>query len=110
MEKVIDINGQIVTFKADGSLPLRYQVNFQKDYFGDMVGLEKALKEGMENLDTQPMYRMAYTMAKAAASDLPPMMDWLVSFEDGFPILEVYTELQDLMSANLQAMKKPKKK
>lgn len=110
MEKIIDINGQDVTFKADGSIPIRYLATFQKDFFGDVIGLEKAFKEGMENIDTQPMYRMAYTMAKAADSDLPPMLEWLISFENGFPILDIYTELQDMMTANLSVMKKAKKK
>lgn len=110
MEKILDINGQNVKFRADGSIPVRYMAEFQKDFFSEIVKFEKALTGDVSNLDTQFMYQMSYIMAKMADKELPPMLDWLVSFEEGFPVLDVFTELQDMMTANLSTMKKAKKK
>ena len=117
MEQTITIDGRKVTFKADGATPLRYRVEFKRDYFGDIIKMTSVLKglnEGSEvnfdNLDMSVFSDIIYLLAKTADKEIGDMFEWYASF-DNFPLFEVFEDLQDLLLSNMQTMvKKAKKK
>jgi hypothetical protein len=116
LEKTIVIDGKKVIFKTNGAIPLRYKAQFGKDYFKEilkMLPLAKVNKkkkdelnvEDLEVLDFEVFYNVAWTMAKTADPSIPEPIEWLSSFEE-FPMLVVFTEIQELMNATLQTSKK----
>jgi hypothetical protein len=116
LEKTIVIDGKKVVFKTNGAIPMRYKAQFGKDYFKEilkMLPLTKIKKkkkqdidvEDLEVLDFEVFYNVAWVMAKTADPSTPEPLEWLSSFEE-FPILEVFTDIQDLMNATLQTSKK----
>lgn len=116
MEKTIVIDGKKVIFKTNGAVPMRYKAQFGKDYFKEiikMLPLAKAKKkkkeelnvEDLEVLDFEVFYNVAWVMAKTADPSIPEPLEWLSSFDE-FPMLVVFTEIQDLMNATLQTSKK----
>ena len=94
---------------------MRYKAQFGKDYFKEilkMLPLAKAKKKkkeldvaDLEVLDFEVFYNVAWVMAKTADPSIPEPLEWLSSFEE-FPLMEVFTEIQDLMNATLQSTKK----
>jgi hypothetical protein len=114
MEKTITIDGKKVCFKTNGALPLRYKAQFGKDYFKEilkMAPLAKLAEQGdldttdFELLDFELFYNVAWVMAKTANPTIPEPLEWLASFEE-FPLVEIFPELQELMTASLQSSKK----
>lgn len=106
MKKEITISGQKVEFKCVGSTPFLYRTIFGRDFFKDLVRLEKSMDESMENIEVDIVYSIAYTFAYENNKEIGELIEWLGTFEDGFPVLEVLAELQDLLKANLQSLHK----
>jgi len=116
MEQTVTIDGRKITFKADGATPLRYRVEFKRDYFADIIKMTSLLKDinsdeiNYSQLDTSVFSDIIYLLAKTADKEIGDMFDWYASF-DNFPIFEVFAELQDLLLSNMQTtVKKAKKK
>lgn len=115
MEKTIVIDGKNVRFKANGATPLRYKAQFGRDYFKELLKmspLEKVAKKkgnveaaDLEALDFEVLYNISWIMAKTADPTIPEPLEWLGSF-DVFPIVEIFPDLQDLMTASLMSSKK----
>lgn len=116
MEKTIVIDGKQVRFKSTGSLPLRYKMQFGKDFFKEFykqVTGDKFNKvqdgtltsEDIEDFDFEIFYKIAWVMAKTADSEIPDLLTWLDSFES-FPIGDVIEETQELLLRSLQQTKK----
>lgn len=116
MEKIIIIDGKKVPFKTNGAVPMRYKAQFGKDYFKEILKMlplaQKKRKKkdeidvaDLEVLDFEVFYNVAWVMAKTADPNIPEPIEWLSSFEE-FPLIEVFTEIQDLMNATLQSTKK----
>lgn len=112
IEKTIKISDKKVTFKSDGSLPLRYRAYFQRDYYADILSIMKSLegnasfditKMDMSKLDTSIFYNVIFTMAKMHDKELTDVFDWVAEF-DNFPLFEVFIELQDLIMSNMFTM------
>lgn len=110
LEKTITISGQEVTFKVDGSLPPRYRMQFQRDYFADILNIANVMTDitdpktaDLTKIDTTLFYNLLFLMAKTADNTIKDMLDWLSSFDE-FPVFEIFTELQDLALANMQTM------
>ena len=112
MEKVIDINGEKVNFKTHGAIPILYAQKYGKDFFSTIMKMEELINsEGSVNGDLLPIYEIAHLFAKTADKEIPDdMVEWLSMFEDGFPVIEVFVELQDLILSNMQSLKKKSKK
>ena len=117
MEQTINIGGRKVAFRADGATPLRYRVEFKRDYFGDIIKMTtvlKGLNDGsnvdFSELDTSVFSDIIYLLAKTADNSIDDMFDWYASF-DNFPLFEVFAELQGLLISNMQTtVQKVKKK
>jgi len=111
MEKTIKIDGRDVTFKSTGALPKRYKMQFQRDFFTDLISMEGAVSkknvsaEGIRKINFDVFYDIAWTLAKTADSSIPEPLAWLDSFET-FPIIEILPELQDMLAASIATGKK----
>lgn len=116
MEKTLLIDERKVSFKTNGAIPLRYKAQFGRDYFKDILKMAPLANVKMKNkkevdvksleaLDFEVFYNIAWVMAKTADPSIPEPIEWLSGFEE-FPIVDIFPELQDLMSATLQTSKK----
>lgn len=119
MEKTLTIDGQKVTFKSSGATPIRYRAQFNRDYFQDIIKMQKAAKESklenkkpeevtaedLEGIDFEVFYRIVWVLAKTANKEISDLEDWLDDFEY-FPIEEIVPELFDVIAASLQSKKK----
>lgn len=112
MEKTIEISGQQVKFKTSGAIPKRYKMQFQRDFFKDLLALgvvdtngEELDLEVLQKINLDVFFDIAWTMAKTADSSIPDPMTWLDGFET-FPIMEILPELQDMIAATISTTKK----
>lgn len=114
MEKTVVIDGKDVRFKSNGATPLKYKMQFRKDFFAEILKLNKLgkLKDTTEmdddvisTLDFEVFYNIAWTFAKTADQSIPEPEKWLESFEV-FPIFDFMNELQEMILANIQSKKK----
>ena len=111
MEKIIKIDGRDIKFKSTGATPIKYKRQFGRDFFADIFKLDSLTKvakgksnKAIEQLDMDVFYNIAWVLAKGA-EDIPPLEEWLESFES-FPILEIITELNELLIASIKSKKK----
>lgn len=115
MEKTIEIDGKQVRFKSTAATPLRYKSQFGKDYFSEILKLEKLSKvinskkmtdaEKVANVDFELFYNVSWVLAKTADNKIPEPLAWLDEFEV-FPLEEIMPELMDLMLSSMQGKKK----
>lgn len=115
MEKVIEIDGKEIKFRATAAIPRLYRIKFGRDIMKDMQDIQKA----MEKSDKEPIpmkmlevfENVAYLMAKHAnpAMEAKTVEDWLDGF-DTFSIYIVFPQLLELWRANNQTLVSPKKK
>lgn len=111
MEKTIIIDDKKVTFKSTGALPKRYKMQFQRDFFSDLmamegiVGKKKPSVHDIREIDFEVFYDIAWCLAKAANPSIPDPLTWLDSFSE-FPIIEILPELQDMLAMSISSKKK----
>lgn len=113
MEKIIQIAGRDVTFKITGALPKRYKMQFQRDFFKDLLSMKKVsgsishedIENVMNDINLDIFYDIAWTMAKTADATVPDPLTWLDSFDE-FPIVDILPQLQDLLIASITTEKK----
>lgn len=110
MEKTIKIAGKEVKLKATASFGLKYKAQFGRDIMGDlmMVGTSSATGD-YSNFDSEAVYQLTWCMAKNADDDIPELAEWLDSF-DYFPIIDVYSDIEDLLMATITTPKSKAKK
>ena len=106
--KKIEIDGQMVAFKASAAIPRIYRLKFQRDIYKDLRSLEKSIGDGNEensNLDLfslEMFENIAYVMAKHADGSIPDTPEeWLDGFNT-FSIYQVLPELIELWGLNVQ--------
>ncbi|MGA3675633.1 hypothetical protein [Lysinibacillus agricola] len=105
-EKIVKIGDKDVKFKVTGQTPLMYMAMFTgSDFLKDFMTIEKAQAKG-EALESLTFYKIAYCLAKKGDSEIPNIDEWLESFEDGFPVFEVFSELMPLIQLNFTTTKK----
>lgn len=111
MEKTIEIDGQQVAFKSSGAVPKRYKMQFQRDYFSDLLAMESVVKndnpsgEEIRKVDFEVFYDIAWTLAKTADKSIPDPLTWLDGFGT-FPIVEILPQIQDMLAASIFTKKK----
>lgn len=113
MEKTITIDNKEVRFKSTAATPLRFKAQFGKDYFSQIIKLnklsefkeEKSNYEVLENADFEVFYNIIWTLAKTADKTIPEPITWLDGFEE-FPLFEIIPQVQDLIAASIQNKKK----
>lgn len=105
VEKIVNIDGKGVRFKASAAIPRLYRLKFRRDIFKDLTKLEKAYSDkpegGFEIDDLEIFENVAYIMAAHADENVPPTIDeWLDQF-GMFSIYEVLPEILELWGSNL---------
>lgn len=111
MEKTLTIDGREVRFKSTAATPLRYKAQFGKDYFAQIIQLNKLKNfkknnfEALENADFEVFYNIIWVLAKTADKTIPEPMEWMDEFE-AFPLGEIIPQIQELILGSLQTKKK----
>ena len=111
MEKTLTIDGRQVRFKSTGAFLLRYKAQFQRDGLADIIRLLESFDGTGKKItnygtfDLEVFYNIAWTLAKTADKDIPGPMDWLESFDE-FPVVDILTELREMVISTMSASKK----
>jgi hypothetical protein len=110
MEKTVTIDGRDVRLKSSAALPLRYKAQFGRDLFADMakmddVGDGKKKKVDLSALDTDAIFNVIWTLAKCADPSIPPVIDWVESFEE-FPVFAIFKEAGPLITLSMGTSQK----
>jgi hypothetical protein len=103
MEKIIKIADKDVRFKASAALPLRYKSQFGKDFFAEMATMVGADKD-FSKIDSEVFYRVIWTLAKCADPSIPPLVEWVESFDE-FPVFTIFAEISDLLNVAMKTTK-----
>jgi hypothetical protein len=113
--KKIEIDGQMVAFKASAAIPRIYRLKFQRDIYKDLRVLEKSIGNGNEeesNLDLfslEMFENIAFIMAKHADPSIPDTPEeWLDGFNT-FSIYQVLPQLIELWGLNVKTDVESKK-
>lgn len=115
MEKTLTIDGKQIRFKSSGATPLRYKAQFGKDYFAELMKMNKLRDfninsedpnySALEHMDLEVFYNICWVLAKTADKSIPEPLEWLDEFDE-FPMFEILPELQDMIASSLQGKKK----
>ncbi len=114
MEKFLTIDRRQVKFKSTGAYLLKYKAQTGRDALQDIYKLQSAVnKDGqiasIEALDLGVFYDLVWVLAKTADPNIPPPMEWLDTFSE-FPLLDILTEIMDLVTSCLGSTVASKKK
>lgn len=111
MEKVLNINGKEVGFKATASTTTRYRKKFNRDLFKDIEGLLPKVEGNELNVaDLECFMNIAYIMAWQYDHTIDEDPDeWLDQFEM-FDIYKILPQLIELWGLNMVELEQPKKK
>lgn len=116
METVIEIDGRPVKFRATAAVPRLYRMKFKRDIMQDMAAIQKDIdkadEEGGVPVTSLEMFEnVAYIMAKHGDPDAVPgtVDQWLDGF-DTFSIYQVFPQIAELWTANMETMAVAKKK
>ena len=58
IRKDIEIDGQMVAFKASAAIPRIYRLKFQRDIYKDLALLEKSIGDGKEESSNLDMFSL----------------------------------------------------
>lgn len=116
MDKIIQIDGKEVKFRATARTPRLYRALVGRDMIADMNKLQKRFQKVGEGdqfdiLDLQIFEDTAYIMARHANPDMKERSadEWLDSF-DMFSIYEILPQIFELWAINTKQTSTPKKK
>ena len=116
IRKDIEIDGQMVAFKACAAIPRIYRLKFQRDIYKDLAVLEKSIGDGKEESSNLDMFSLemfeniAFIMAKHADQSIPDTPEeWLDNFNT-FSIYQVLPQLIELWGMNVKTDVESKKK
>lgn len=107
MDKVIEIDGRPVKFRATAAVPRLYRLKYRRDIMQDMAaiqrGIDKAKEDGGVPVASLELFEnCAYIMAKHADPAVPNTVEeWLDEF-DTFSIYQVFPEIAELWTANME--------
>ena len=108
IRKDIEIDGQMVAFKASAAIPRIYRLKFQRDIYKDLALLEKSIGDGKEESSNLDMFSLemfeniAFIMAKHADPSIPDTPEeWLDNFNT-FSIYQVLPQLIELWGLNVK--------
>ena len=117
MDKIVEIDGKEVKFRATARTPRLYRVLIGRDMIQDMNKLMKAYERKKKNdddldiIDLQIFEDVAYAMARHANPDIEEKTadEWLDTFQM-FSIYEVLPHIIELWALNTKQTSTPKKK
>ena len=113
--KKIEIDGQMVEFRASAAVPRLYRIKFGRDIYKDLRDLEKGIDKNdpeNSNLDLfslEMFENIAYVMAKHADPSIPDTPEeWLDGFNT-FSIYQVLPQIIELWGLNTRTYVQAKK-
>ena len=125
MEKIVKVGEYEFPVRSSAATLLSYRRNFGRDGMKDLLALVKnfgnknaddadsmvqTLADGSFEMDT--LYRYIWTFAKSADKTIPPLEEWLDTFD--VPALEfvaeVFPQVSDLLFSMAKTNVKAKKK
>ena len=118
MDKIIEIGGKEVKFRATARTPRLYRMIIGRDMIVDMNKLKKAFDkiekgkaESFDIIDLQIFEDTAYIMARHADPEMNEKTpeEWLDTF-DMFSIYEILPQIFELWAMNTKQTSTPKKK
>lgn len=117
MDKIVEIDGKEVKFRATARTPRLYRVLIGRDMIQDMNKLMKAYERKKKNdddldiIDLQIFEDVAYAMARHANPDMEEKTadEWLDTFQM-FSIYEVLPHIIELWALNTKQTSTSKKK
>ena len=113
MDKIINIDGREVKFRATARTPRLYRAIIGRDMIVDMQKLKEAYskKNTLSMEDLMLFEDTAYIMARHATPDMEEKTpdDWLDTF-NMFSIYEVLPQILELWAFNVKQTSTPKKK
>lgn len=118
MDKIIEICGKEVKFRATARTPRLYRMIIGRDMIVDMNKLKKAFDkiekgeaESFDIIDLQIFEDTAYIMARHADPEMNEKTpeEWLDTF-DMFSIYEILPQIFELWAMNTKQTSTPKKK
>ena len=117
MEKVIEIDGKEVKFRATAAIPRLYRIKFGRDIMQDMKAIQQAIEKSEKGEEPIPpkmlevFENVSYLMAKHATPEMEEktVEDWLDKF-DTFSVYVVFPQLMELWRANNATLVELKKK
>lgn len=86
-------------------------MQFQRDFFADLLAMEDVVAKqdvtaaDIRKLNFDVFYDIAWTLAKTADNSIPDPLSWLDSFSV-FPIVEIFPELQEMLTATIASSTK----
>lgn len=117
MEKVLQVGGQDVRFRATMKTLLVYKAQTGREYLADVQKLAGLIVTGQDGkpakdangkvminlaaLDTEMLCAVAWAMARTADGSILPLEEWLDQFEE-FPIMEILAELIPVVNASMK--------
>lgn len=102
MEKTIEVDGKKILLKSNGATPLRYKMQFKRDFFKDLLKM-KDIETDISCIDLEMFYNIIWLLAKTADDTIPQPIEWLENF-DTFPIIEIIPQIQDMLAAMLKTI------
>lgn len=117
MDKIINIDGKDIKFRATARTPRLYRMVIGRDMIQDMNKLMKAYEKKKQNddeldvIDLQIFEDVAYAMARHANPDIEQKTadEWLDTF-NVFSIYEVLPHILELWALNTKQTSTAKKK
>jgi hypothetical protein len=103
MEKTIVIGDKKLLMKASAKNLLVYHSQFGEDFFSAAGSLVHVGMDGtvdFRKISSLDVARLAWCMAKTADGALLPFEEWFAEL-DTFPVLDVYTEIIELIVVNM---------
>ena len=115
MVKKIEIDGQLVPFRASAAIPRIYRIKFHRDIYKDLRELEKSVGSSDPNESNLDMFSLemfeniAFVMARHADPSIPDSPEeWLDGFNT-FSIYQVLPQIIELWGLNTQQEVESKK-
>ena len=115
LTQTIEIDGQLVKFRASAAIPRIYRLRFHRDIYKDLSLLEKSVSKQDEENSSLDLFSLemfeniAYIMAKHADPTIPDTPEeWLDNFNT-FSIYQVLPKLIELWGLNVQTDVQSKK-
>ena len=107
--KKIEIDGQMVEFRASAAVPRLYRIKFGRDIYKDLRSLEKSVDDGNEESSSLDLFSLemfedlAWLMARHAdPAKVPDSPEEFLDQFNTFSIYQILPQLIELWGLNVQ--------
>lgn len=105
MEKIIEVDGKQLKFKATAATPIHYKNIFGSDLLVDLTNITKSFEKNADTMPPETLEKfgqIAYVMNKQGDPEQPDnWLEWLDQFEI-FSIVTVLPQILELWAMNTQ--------